>query len=77
MTPGSSHSLRPIVHPAWRSTLSGTAARVMGAVLAPSEKGAKLAQKLGQLQTLLAGFPQECMGQLATFGPTERLCSLQ
>jgi hypothetical protein len=36
----------------------------------PSEKDAKLAQKLGQLQPFLAVLPQECMGQLAHFGPT-------
>ena len=35
-----------------------------------SEKDAKLAQKLGQLQPFLAVFPQESMGQLAYFGPT-------
>ena len=35
-----------------------------------SEKGAKSAQKLGQLQPFLAVFPQECTGQLAPFGPT-------
>ena len=35
-----------------------------------SEKDAKLAQKLGQLQHFLAVLPQECMGQLASFGPT-------
>ena len=35
-----------------------------------SEKDAKLAQKLGQLQSFLAVFPQECIGQLAYFGPT-------
>ena len=35
-----------------------------------SEKVVKLAQKLGQLQPLIAVFPQECMGQLAYFGPT-------
>ena len=33
------------------------------------EKDAKLAQKLGQLQPFTAVFPQECMGQLASFGP--------
>ena len=37
---------------------------------AASESDAKLAQKLGQLQPFLAVFPQECMGQLASFGPT-------
>jgi hypothetical protein len=30
----------------------------------------KLAQKLGQLQPFTAVFPQECVGQLAYFGPT-------
>jgi hypothetical protein len=35
-----------------------------------SEEYAKLAQKLGQLQPFTAVFPQECMGQLASFGPT-------
>jgi hypothetical protein len=35
-----------------------------------SEKDTKLAQKLGQLQTFLAVFQQECMGQLVYFGPT-------
>jgi hypothetical protein len=33
----------------------------------PGEKDAKLAQKLGQLQPFRAVFPQECMGQLASF----------
>ena len=36
----------------------------------PGEKEAKLAQQLGQLQPFIAAFPQECMGQLACFGPT-------
>jgi hypothetical protein len=35
-----------------------------------SEKDDKLAQKLGQLQPSIAVFPQECTGQLASFGPT-------
>jgi hypothetical protein len=35
-----------------------------------SEKDTKLAQKLGQLQPFIAVFPQECVGQLASFGPT-------
>jgi hypothetical protein len=34
------------------------------------EKDTRLAQKLGQLQPFIAVFPQECMGQLASFGPT-------
>ena len=37
---------------------------------ASSGKGAKLAQKLGQLQPLVAALPQECMRQLGSFGPT-------
>ena len=36
-----------------------------------SEKDTKLAQKLGQLQQFTAVLPPECMGQLASFGPTE------
>ena len=35
-----------------------------------SETNAKLAQELGQLQPFLSVFPQECMGQHASFGPT-------
>ena len=31
-----------------------------------SEKDAKLAQKLGQLQPFVPVFPQECIGQLAS-----------
>ena len=37
---------------------------------AASEKDTELAQMLGQLQPFVAVFPQECMGQLASFGPT-------
>jgi hypothetical protein len=37
---------------------------------ARSEKDAKLAQKLGQPLPFIAIFPQECMGQLASFGAT-------
>ena len=43
--------------------------RVMS-FLAVSEKDTKLAQKLGQLQSFLAILTQECVGQLAYFGPT-------
>ena len=35
------------------------------------EKRAKVAQKLGQLQPVIAAFPRECMGQLAFSGPTQ------
>ena len=35
-----------------------------------SERDAKLAQKLGQFQPFLPVFPLECMGRLASFGPT-------
>jgi hypothetical protein len=38
-----------------------------------SETDAKLAQKLGQLQPFIAVSPQECMGQLASVGPTQHL----
>jgi hypothetical protein len=50
-----------------RAPLGGFGSRAL------SEKDAELAQKLGQLQPFLAVFPQECMGQLAPFGPTEQL----
>jgi hypothetical protein len=30
----------------------------------------KLTQKLGQLQPFTAVFPQECTGELPSFGPT-------
>ena len=35
-----------------------------------SEKDVKLVQKLGQLQPFIAVLTPECMGQLASFGPT-------
>jgi hypothetical protein len=35
-----------------------------------SEKDAKLGQKLDLLLPFRAVFPPECMGQLASFGPT-------
>jgi hypothetical protein len=35
-----------------------------------SEKDAKLAQRLGQLQPVIAVSPQECVGQLPSFGPS-------
>ena len=41
-----------------------------GQALRKGEKDAELAQTLGQLKPLIAVFPQECMGQLAYFGPT-------
>jgi hypothetical protein len=40
------------------------------AVSTPSEQDAVSAQKLGQLHPFVAAFPQECMGQPASFGPT-------
>ena len=36
----------------------------------PGEKDAKLVQKLGQLQPFTDVSPQECVGQLPSFGPT-------
>ena len=38
-----------------------------------SEKDAKLDHKLDQLQPFIAASPQECVGQLASFGPTQHL----
>jgi hypothetical protein len=50
-----------------RFTDCGVWAHTRGA----SEKDAKLAQKLGQLQPFMVVFPQECMGQFASFGPCD------
>jgi hypothetical protein len=70
---------RDCVVEAWRSveadgasTASSTkpAVELDAADLDTSEKDAKLAEKLGQLQPFMAVFPQECVGQLASFGPT-------
>ena len=41
--------------------------------MSESETDAELAQKLGQLQPFTAVFPQECMGQLVSFGPASHL----
>ena len=35
-----------------------------------SERGAVSGQMLGQLQPFVAAFPPECMGRLASSGPT-------
>ena len=40
------------------------------AAAAGEKDGVSAQQKLGQLQPFLAVFPQECMGQLPSFGPT-------
>ena len=37
---------------------------------AASENDAKLVRQLGQLQPFIAVFPQECMGQFVSSGPT-------
>ena len=60
------HALRRAPRPGRLSALSVIHSRSGRA----SEKDAKLAQKLGQLQPFIAVFPQECIGQLAYFGPT-------
>ena len=52
------HALRCAPRPGRLSALSVTHSRSGRA----SEKDAKLAQKLGQLQPFIAAFPQECMG---------------
>ena len=56
---------------AWRCRpgLASVSAQRSGAVR-QSEKGAKLAQNLGQLQPFIVVFPQEYMGQLASVGST-------
>jgi hypothetical protein len=38
--------------------------------LEKTEKDTELAQNLGRLQPFLAVLPQECIGQLASFGPS-------
>jgi hypothetical protein len=43
---------------------------VAGGATSAGEKDAVPAQKLGQLQPFIAVRPQECMGQLGSFGPT-------
>jgi hypothetical protein len=52
--------------------LAGGDQRLLGAH-EEGEKDAVLAQKLGPLQPFIAVFPQERMGQLASFGPTSHL----
>jgi hypothetical protein len=68
------HPGRPPLPEAWRALwprhLPHRQLHRRGRQLHASEKNVKLAQKLGQLQPFLAVFPQECMGQLAYFGPT-------
>ena len=49
---------------------AGATARRQAQAAAKSEKDAKLAQKLGQLQPFIAVFLQECTGYLAYFGST-------
>jgi hypothetical protein len=49
---------------------SGSTLFAEGGTWSSSETDAKLAQKLGQLQLFIAVSPQECMGQLASSGPT-------
>ena len=53
-----------------RALHSRKSERPRAAAMQAGEKDAKLAQKLGQLQPLMAISPQECMGQLPSFGPT-------
>ena len=53
-----------------RNTSAAQISFVGSRIVSASEKDAQLAQKLGQLQPLIAVFPQECVGQLASFGPT-------
>ena len=53
------------------------ARRALRAAAAAGEEAAELARKLGQLQPSVAVFPQECMGQLASFGPILTALALQ
>jgi hypothetical protein len=48
----------------------GAGAAERGELSCRSEKDTMLAQRLGQLQLFMAVYPLECMGQLASFGPT-------
>jgi hypothetical protein len=68
-------TLRPMVTPTrpwWLATTGRPTPRPSSdlGVDVKSEKDAALAQKLGQLQPLIAVFPQACMGQLASVGST-------
>jgi hypothetical protein len=62
----------PDVPPRGHQALQGRPRRALRQLPCPGEKDATLAQKLGQLQLqpFMAVFPQECMRQLAFFGPT-------
>ena len=53
-----------------RRRRGGCAPGRRGGAVQQGEEDAKLAQKLGQLQPFLAVFQLECVGQLASFGPT-------
>jgi hypothetical protein len=52
-----------------RRAARGGVEAVRPAAEAAGEEDAVSAQKLAQLQPFTAVFPQECMGQLASFGP--------
>ena len=43
---------------------------VLALVVELTQQVKKTPRKLGQLQPYLAVFPQECVGQLGSFGPT-------
>ena len=68
-------TLRPVVTPTrpwWLAATGRPTPRPSSdlGVDVKSEKDAALSQKLSRPQPFIAAFPQECMGQLASFGPT-------
>jgi hypothetical protein len=54
----------------WNASLDACALICSAACEARGEEDAESAQTLGRLQPFLAALPQECTGQLASFGPT-------
>jgi hypothetical protein len=58
-----------------RMSLRRGLARRAVSTSSPGERGAKLAQKLGQLQPFMAVSPEECMGQTCIFGLRCDICS--
>jgi hypothetical protein len=71
--PGVTRGIVPLMHQRGVKAFSegcNAQVRKMRTQVLKSERDSRLAQNLGQLQPFTAGFPQECMGQLASFGPT-------
>ena len=66
---GKTHTTSVAVAGAATADIASATLSTLGDQLVTSEKDAKLAQKLDQLQPFMAVFLLECMGQLASFGP--------